>query len=220
MALSESELQSEGIKAASTAFNHQKNPVPDEITLSNGIRLKIKPIPPMLLNSVANSIPMPKVPKTWIEEKQRDEENPNHPDYIQELSERQTKITLATINLIIYACTEVLEVPSNFYSLESDKWIPIIKMAGIDVDFEDEVQRYVTWMRCYAISTIDDLNRVQTVPMQLAGITEAEVQEVMESFRGGEERGADSELPVGEPSTNGNHVGDSGPRTRSRSRGA
>lgn len=220
MASSESELQSEGIKAASRAFQHQKNPVPDELTLSNGIRLRIKPIPPMLLNSVSNSIPMPKVPKTWIEEKQRDEENPNHPDYIESLNERQTKITLATINLIIYACTEVIETPSNVWGLESDRWIPLVTMAGIDFDREDEVQRYITWMRCYAISTIDDLTRVQTVPMQLAGITEAEVTEVMESFRSGEERGADSELPPEQPSSNGNHVADAGPRPRSRARGA
>lgn len=214
---SEAELQSEGIKAASKAYQYQKNPVPDELTLSNGIRLRIKPIPPMLLNSVANSVPMPKIPKVWIEDKQREEENPNHPDYIQELADRQTKITLATINLIIYACTEVVETPDSVWSLDSDKWIPMVKMAGIDFDPEDEVQRYVTWMRNYAITTIDDLNRVQTVPMQLAGITEAEVSEVMESFRSGEERGTDSELPTGEPSSNGNHVGDSGPRSRSRS---
>lgn len=209
--VTEGELQSTGIKAAAKAANKKSAEVPTQITLSNGVVLKVKPMPPMLLNSVANSIPEPEVPKVYLEDKGREEPNPNHPAYLRAVSDRAAAISLAMMNLILYACTEVISIPEGVMKVTDDGWLRLAKMAGINFDPDDEVERYIAWLRCYAVQTVGDLNLTQTVPLRLAGITEAEVEEAMESFRGGEGRDADSGLPVEIGSPNGHHLPDSDP---------
>lgn len=216
---SESELQGQAIQAASKVMStSKKRELPKEIELSNGIVLSVKPMPPMLLNSVANSIPEPEVPKVYLEDKGRDEPNPNHPDYLRAVAERNAKVSLATINCILYACTTLKYVPDGMWKVEDDDWLPLAEMANIPFVTTDKVQRYLAWLRVYAIATVDDLSRVQTVPLMLAGITEEEVDEALSSFRSGEGRDADSGVSAEGVSANGNHVpdADTGPRPRTR----
>jgi hypothetical protein len=205
----ENEIQSAAIKAASKAGKSKDSVIPKRITLSNGIVLKVKPMPPMLLNSVANSIPEPEVPKVFLEDKGREEPNPNHPDYLRAVAERNSTISLATINLILFACTEIIEVPDDVWKLESDDWVPLAKMAKVNFDPKDKTERYLAWLRCYALQTIDDLNQAQMIPLKLSGITEEEVEEAMETFRGGEVGDTDQPISIEIGSSNGDHVSDS-----------
>jgi hypothetical protein len=213
-------LESAAIKAAGRAArtSNSQREIPSEITLSNGIVLEVSPMPPMLLNSVMNSVPVPDVPKVWLEDKQREEENPNHPAYIQALQDRQLVIAKATADLIMAACTKVKYVPDGVVGPKDDSWLRLAKMAMIDFNPADEIERYLAWMRVYAVATLDDMNKTQSIPLQLAGISEAEVEEVTESFRSGEERGTDPEPPVEESSPDGDNLReiDSGNRTRAR----
>lgn len=198
----------QSIRAASAAAKRaesQRN-IGSEVSLSNGIKLKFKAIPPMLLNSIGQAIPMPKIPKVWLEDKQREEENPNHPDYIQAIADRNNLVAKATMDLILYACVEVVDVPDGLIKEEDESWHVMARMASIDFNKDDPIERKLAWFRTYAIANMDDMNKVQTVPMMLAGLLEGEVAEAMEGFRGGEERGADSDIPTLEPAQNGNHV--------------
>lgn len=203
---------SQSIRVASEAFQkaQAQTNVPSELVLSNGIVLKFRPMPPMLLNSITNSIPVPAVPKVWLEDKQREEENPNHPAYLQALQDRQNLITKASMDLIMYACTEVIHVPDNVWGPEDDRWLPIAKIAMMDFDPSDHAQRVLAWFKCYAIATVEDMTQSQMIPLQLAGITEVEVQEAVETFPGSEERGANTGVSPDEQSSNGHHVWDSG----------
>lgn len=205
--MSETQFESEAIRATSKVVKNSRNrEIPKEVVLSNGIVLSVKAMPPMLLNSVANSIPEPVVPKVYIEEKDREEENPNHPSYIKALEDRQTKIGMATNNLILYACTKIKELPEGIPGPDDDTWIPLARMSGLDIDNSDPVQRYVTWLKCVAIENVDDMTKAMQVPIMLAGVSEEEVADVMDSFRSGEGRSTDSELSPEQSSSNGNNV--------------
>lgn len=210
------------IKLASEALRQDKSQrvIPSEITLSNGIVLNIKPCPPMLLNSVISAVPIPPIPTFFNDDKGREEENPNHPSYIQALQDRNLLISKATSDLLMFACTSIKDIPEGCVGPEDDSWLPLAKMAMIDFDPSDKVERYLAWMRVYAIATVDDMTRTQTLPIQLSGLGEAEVDEVIESFRGGEGEPADQDVPTPEPSSNGDNLHDINPRGRTRTRRA
>lgn len=212
----QSELESAGIQAASRAAKNQGFEVAKEVTLSNGVVLKIKPMPPMLLTSVQNSIPEPAIPVVFLEDKGRDEPNPNHPEYIRAMNERAEALAMATSNLILYACTSAVSVPEGVFGPDDDGWVRLTEMAGIKFDKNDKIERYLAWLRSYAVATIDDMNKVQTLPLQLAGTMETEVEAVQDSFRSAEVPGADSELPDEIGSKNGHNVPSGTSRSRSR----
>jgi hypothetical protein len=213
------ELESNAIQAASKAYEDKSFEVPKELVLSNGIILGIKNIPPLLINSVSNSIPEPDMPVTYIEEKDRDEPNPNHPAYIKAMEKRDAELNLATINLILYAGTELKHLPKGIPGPDEDDWVLLAEMAGIHFDPTNKIQRYLAWLRSYALATLKDLEQAQTLPLMLAGVTEVEVAKIENSFRGGEERGTDSSNPITLGSENGNNVQKPNRRTRRTNRG-
>lgn len=218
--MNNNEIESVAIKAAAEAKNKSERPIRTTLKLSNGVVLKIKPSPPLLMNYVSQSIPEPEVPTYYDEDDDKHVPNPSHPDYVRAMAARSTALNLATINLILCSSTELESVPDDVPALESDDWLILAKMAGIEFNPNDKTERYLTWLRACAITTTEDLVNVQSVPLTLAGLTEGEVDEVLDSFRGGEERGADTELPAANGSTNGNNLPNRRGRPRTRDRGA
>src|SRR3972149_7775442 len=110
---------SEAAKALSAAKVLSVN---NEIALSNGIVLRIKPMPPLLLNDIANSIPEPEMPKIFIEEDNRYEDNPDHPAYIKALNDRANEVGIRTINAIISVGSEVVSIPDGVLRPEDNGW--------------------------------------------------------------------------------------------------
>jgi len=213
------ELESKAIQAASNAYEDKSFEVPRELVLSNGIILGIKNIPPLLINSVGNSIPEPDMPVTYIEEKDREEPNPNHPAYIRAMEKRDQELNLATINIILYAGTTLKHIPPGVFGPDDDDWIMLAEMAGIKFDPGNKVQRYLAWLRSYALATLKDLEQAQTLPLMLAGVTEPEVEKLSDSFRSGEERGTDSPVSDALGSKNGDNVQKPNRRARRTNRG-
>lgn len=214
------ELESNAIRAASEALEQNPYLVKKELTLSNGIILKLKVIPPLLISSVGNTIPEPEVPVVFIEDKGRDEPNPNHPAYINALKKRDDELNLATMNLILYAGTELKFVPEGLYKPEDQGWRKLALMAGMEFDENDPGECYIAWLRSYALSTLKDLEQSQTLPLMLAGVTEEEVARIANSFPGGEERGTDNPVPTEIRSENGDNLQQPNRRTRRANRGA
>lgn len=205
--MSEQDQESVAIHAAAKAFNDsKKSPVQERLILSNGVVLKVKSMPPMLLNAAANTIPVPPVPKFFNDEKGREEENPNHPDYLAALEARNATVAISTMNLVFAASTEIDHVPDNMMRPEDDGWIKIAHMAGFNFDPEDKIERYLAWLKSYALATIQDLSEAQRIPLELSGVSEQEVGEAIQNFPSGEERGTDMGSSIEEPSPNGNHV--------------
>lgn len=197
-----------------------------EYTLSNGIVLSAKPVPPYLVAAVNQEFQPPPPPKVYIEEKGRDEENPNDPQYLrdcQRLSEEQNQ---AINDLLMGMGTEVVSVPKGYYRPEDDAWISQVEFAmnvtgrRLKVERDDAIKRYLCWLRFYALENGSDIAIVSNLPLHLSGIREEEVAAVMDSFRGLSERGTDPGSSSEESSENGNTANRASRRASARNRGA
>lgn len=192
-----------------------------EFELSNGIVLAIKSVPPFLVQAVQNEFRPPNPPKVMIEEKGREEENPNDPTYLRELAELSEKQDLAVNDLFLAAGTSVVSVPEGYFKPEDDDWIAVVEFAQnitgtkIQIDRDDKVKRYLHWLRFYALETGGDIALATSLPMQLAGIREGEVDEVMDAFRSLPGRRADTEGGAEAGSQNGHTANRAARRSRS-----
>lgn len=91
----------------------------DEIvTLSTGVRVKLHPVSSALIEDLKMVIPYPEVPMPWIEEKQRNEENPNDPVYVKGCEETDRKRGDAALDGLLEFGVELIDgLP------EDDSWI-------------------------------------------------------------------------------------------------
>lgn len=193
-----------------------------ELRLENGIVLEVKTVPPLLLTAVSAEFPDPEPPTIWMEEKQRDEPNPNHPDYAKAIEANNEARDLAVNNVVLAAGTKVKTIPEGYFGPEDEGWVAGVefanKMSGIEVKVEpvdgDKMVRYLQWLRFYAMETSMDIALCQSLSYQLAGIREGEIEEVFESFRNPQGRGADN---VGEAEA-GNSDGNTDNRAARRAR--
>lgn len=190
----------------------------DEVTLSNGIVLKCRKVPPLTLRYAISALPRPTPPVIYREDKGREEENPEHPDYLEALnnwSERQNEVSL---NVMLSVGTSIIDVPDGVWGPDDGEWIDALEAAGIEVKRGSEAARYLSWLRFYALEEIKDLVRVSTVVAQLTGVREEDVAEATESFPGREERSGDPDPAPARPDSE-----DRDPlpaaRRRSRARG-
>lgn len=171
-----------------------------EYELENGIVLSIKPVPPLLLNAVMAEFPDPPEPTVWVEELGRNEPNPGDPQYKKDLQAAGDARDLAVNNIVLAVGTSCKEVPEGLFRPEEDGWVPTVeyatKVAGKQLTVasqeEDPITRYLQWIRWYACETGMDIAMVQSLPYQLAGIREGEIDEVAESFQRYPQRGTDT----------------------------
>lgn len=155
----------------------------EKVELSNGIVLKLRPVPPFAMREAALRIKPPKPPIVLIEEKGREEPNPNDPDYIEALDQFAQDQAEAISNILILLGTSVESVPPDMCRPEDDDWIDVFNVLGVEIDADNRHQRYLAWMRFYALETQRDIADVVSSCISRSGVTEAEVQRVVASFR-------------------------------------
>lgn len=210
-------------KAMARRLGHNRS----ELTLANGIVLEFRSVSPILTGAVRAELELnvPKPPVVWLEEKGRNEENPNDPDYLAALERQQHLNDVAMSDVITYSGVEIKHVPEGLFPPEHDGWLsdPRIIMArrsGLDFDAEDTIKRKVVWMRLYAIEDYVDARLWDEVQTELIGIREEEVQEALAGFRDIQGRPADRDGAAAPDSTNGNTGNRASRRASPRVRGA
>lgn len=156
----------------------------DRVTLSNGIVLKLRPVPPLAIREIALRFAPPPVPVVWIGDKERSEPNPNDPDYLAAMTRYTNDQIYRVADVSISLGTAVESVPDYLERPEADGWIDELEAVGITVDRENRHKRYLAWLRYYAINSTADLTRVMRGVTLLAGVTEEEVQRAVRAFRG------------------------------------
>jgi hypothetical protein len=197
-----------------------------EYTFANGIVLKIKAVPPYLLMALEREFPDPEVPVVYLEDKGREEPNPSDPGYLQECADNEVRKSIAVNNLVLAVGTEFVSVPEGMYRPDEDGWLKnldiVAKITGksLAINVDDEVQRYVSWLRFYALDNATDITIATGLTYNLSGIQEGEVAGILAAFQGGEGRSADSDGDASGINTNGNQPNRSARRSRARNRGA
>jgi len=158
------------------------------VTLSTGVRARIKPVSAKLLDEIARSVPEPPVPKQFIDEKQREEYNPLDPTYQLAVKEANHLRGLRSTEAMIMFGVELVDaVP------ERSEWEPKLrfmeKRGSIDLsgyDLDDPLEREFVYKTLVAVSTPDLM-----VVSMASGLTNAEVADAMAAFQRSKARRTD-----------------------------
>lgn len=201
------------LEAAVEAVEVAAQPLVTEITLDNGVVLKLKPVPPFLVRQAAINLKQPKPPVIDVGKGEgREEENPNDPDYLEKLDTYNAEVIVASTNAMLLAGTEILSVPDGMWSPDDDGWLDLVDYLDIEVDRENRLARYLAWLRFYALSG-PSITRILAELRKSIGATEEEVDSAAASFRNRAARRAAKRVSPEAP-----RDGDNVPKTPARSR--
>ncbi len=194
--------------AAAAAKGEQDGGVPDTLTLSTGVVLKLKPVPQAIIRRVVAKIERPVVPVVHIEEKDRDEPNPDDPDYKEALGDWLTEQAFAAFKAVLLFGTEIESLPEGMVGPDSDDWtaIPLYLEVVTEEELADHYRRYLAWIELYAARTETDVFNIARLPVQLAGISESEVMDALLAFRSRARGGTDNGGVPATDGSDGDHV--------------
>jgi len=157
---------------------------------SSGYRVRKMAVPDSLMQRVGAKIKKPKVPLWYNPDKERDEPNPNDPDYIEAVNAAVQERGNAILDAAIMFGCELLD------GLPEDRmWIKKLKILGIDVDESDPVELEFAFKKYVVFANGDDAGFVAGF-----GMSEKDVSEAGATFRRGKKRRADRD---GQPETSG-----------------
>lgn len=173
--------------------------VPTTVILSCGVVLRFKPVPSLAIREAAMRIEAPQVPVVHMEDKDRDEENPNDPDYLRAVAEYEAAKALVANDVILLLGSDIESVPEGIAALQDQSWVQDLQALGIEFDTENHAARKLAWLKFYILRTDEDSIKALMGPMRSAGVSEVDVAKAMASFRDREERTArnGAELPDG-----------------------
>lgn len=176
--------------ALRVAHNERKRIKPgDVVQLSSGYKARIRPVSNRLILDAQKLHPEPKPPMQFIEEKNREEPNYNHPDYIAALEDANMARLEAVSDIALLFGIELIDpIPPI------EEWIGKLKMlerlghfdlSVYDLEDPDDVE-YLFKKHIAVVG--DDMSLINLT----TGVTEEEIAAAMEGFPGNEERGTDS----------------------------
>ncbi len=177
-----SEVDQEALRVAAEVAEEAESPQhdPKTVTLSNGIVLRLKPVPPFLLRQAVTKLTEPKLPKADIG-KGREEDNPDDPAYLAAMMQFNACVIEAVTNVAFVMGTEIETLPPGTCGPEGKDWLEALDVLGVEVD-ERPRGRYLAWLRYYAVTSQGDVLRILTASRTNLGLTEGEVGLAANSF--------------------------------------
>lgn len=158
------------------------------VTLSTGVVLKIKQVPPLAFIKVMAAFPRPKPPVVFIKAMGREMENPDDPAYLERLKAHNSESSDAIMNALILLGTTLVSVPKGFSTPDSNDWIEAYRALGLTPLPDNKSWRYVNWISFVAATDAQDLILIRDQVGRLSGIPEEAVQSA-ESFPGSGKNG-------------------------------
>ena len=173
-----------------------KNGDDNLITLSNGVVLRGKMVPPLVYVTVVGHFSSPEPPLWKDPNLGRMMENPDDPDYIKRVESVEMEKSSALLNVMIVYGTEVFSIPEGISKplIEYKKigkktekiepvWFKRYRLLGLPVFEDDSDWMYLMWIKSEVATTKEDLDSIQKVVGRLSGVPEKDVQNA-ESFPG------------------------------------
>jgi len=159
----------------------------DEIILSTGVVLRAVKVNPVMLIRVMTRYPRPKPPLVIMKEMGgREMENPDDPDYIEQVKAWENESNTMVLNALILLGTEFVSAPKGVEGPNGDKWINKYKLLDMPVRPDDKDWRYLNWVALVAATDESDMVLIQEVVGRLTGIVEADVKSA-EQFPGSDD---------------------------------
>jgi hypothetical protein len=150
----------------------------EEITLSTGVVLKPKQIPPRTYIRVATQTPPPTPPRDHVPGKPNILiPNPDNEYYIKEFQQwEQEQAARLLYAMVLYGIEEIVKVPKGMEKHTGNKWIDKMRYTGSEVFPEDREWRKANWILEIAMETSDDFELISTGVGRLTGVAEEDVQ--------------------------------------------
>jgi hypothetical protein len=152
------------------------------LTLSSGIVLELRPVPPFAIRQAGQAVPKPEMPTYWDEKLQAFEDNPNDPEYAEAVADYDRTVYESAVNLSLIMGTEVLEVPEGMVGPDANEWLEDLEAAGVVLDVRTASRRKLHWLNYYALRLPADITAVTARALQRAGLGEAEIALAISSF--------------------------------------
>ena len=157
------------------------------ITLSTGVVLRAKQANPHILIRIMTANPRPKPPVQFIPAMGREMENPDHPDYIEQVKAWEMTYNNGMLNALIGLGTELVSLPKKFPKPTDSDWIEEYKVLGLPVMAESPSWRYITWVLFKAAVVDTDTKLIAEKVRALSGVQEADVRNA-ETFPDGDQK--------------------------------
>src|SRR3990167_3147458 len=212
------EDQAAAIEAAAKLVESQ-TVAGDVITLSNGIKLRCKPVPQMIMRQIFLSHKKPEPPIIHNEEKGRNEPWEGDPLYQQQLEDWEMQLGEVTLNVAFSVGTSIEKVPKGMYKPDDDGWFETLEAAGMEIKRNSPAARYLSWLRLYAAVAIEDAALISAAVAAKSGVTEKDVETSLQSFRSGENGRGDLATDASERSEDRDNLPTPSARRSSRNRG-
>lgn len=159
--------------------------------LSTGYYARIVSVSASLIEESQASVPYPEVPTWYNEDAQREEENPNHPDYLKAIEEVERRKTMMAIDAMILFGVDIVDEDGNDYEISTDaKWFKRILLMDrrgyINLDeFDLEDPLDIEWLfKKYVAIGAPDLEKIA----RASNLSEADVQEASATFQNNSQR--------------------------------
>lgn len=156
-------------------------------TLSTGVVLRLKSVPPLAIREASLSIRPPAIPTVYMEDKGREEENANDPDYLQAMNRYALEQLFRVSDVLMLLGTSIVgEVPEGVFGPDSDEWMEPLEALGIALPENVRTNkhvRYLAWLRLYAVRSEQEVAYLMGRIASLSGVTEVEVQRAAAAFR-------------------------------------
>ena len=175
----------------------RKTPVISEVELSTGVILAVKPVPLFLLRKAISQLTPPRIPRVFLEDKGREEENPDDPEYKDALVQFEQKSFDVAANVLLLLGTELKHCPEPIQPLESEEWSRPLEALEIvsPSELDSPPRRYLAWLSYYVLSDPEDIARVVELVAKRSGVLESEVDTAVDSFRSRKVRRVDNRIP-------------------------
>ena len=150
----------------------------DKMTLSSGVKIKIVPLPPLLIEAVDTQFPDPPVPEVEVEvhgEKVM-QPNPDDPDYIAELVKVGSDKGYAMADLCLLMGVEV-KMPKD------ESWLEVLRLIGIEVG-ETKAEKKLAYLRSVGVANLIDLTEVTSRVLAMSGVSPVAVDKAAKSLQG------------------------------------
>lgn len=158
------------------------------ITLSTGVVLRARMANPNILIRVMTANPRPRPPVYFNTTMGREMENPDHPDYIEQVKAWEMAYNNGMLNALIGLGTEFVSAPRKFPKQEDSSWLEDYRALGLPVHPESLSWRYITWVLFKAAPLDTDTKLIGDKVRTLSGVKEADVRDA-ETFPDGDKDG-------------------------------
>lgn len=156
-------------------------------TFANGVTVNVKKPSAVAVEGVQSRLseddPEPRPPMTYIEDKGREEANPNDPQYQASLLAWSSRTGMRVTDVLLLTGTSAGNIPDGMYEPDSsllDSWLEALGL-GLPDDASKHT-RYLYWLKYY-VATDEEFTELSTELVKLGGVTEEHIRQAEETFR-------------------------------------